>query len=190
MPEEIARLGSLNKKSEKVFGVRNVPLILYEEVSRTFGTGDELVRQLEAGHFFRQRLLDPNDGRIGRETTICVRTSPTRDPLVMFELWPANMFTLKEDEDSVFYPRPVLEIHAGPASTGSWSAFYGDKIRENCWIKLAHPGEIGATSSYVPFVSMLMIRSHQLAIDPRCVSREYWSVPYVWPEAPDIGRSG
>lgn len=182
MTEELAKSEALSKTNQP-FGITNVPWILYNELRKKFGIGDEVCSGgLSEKDFIRRSNLDPANPLLGGPWTAVARLRFGR--AMSLRLWDYHWEELFErlkgaydrptldDFVSIAY-RPVLEISAGPRSDGIWSAGKGNHLVEAGKIEML-PHDL--KSRDIPFMTMVMLRAHQIALHPSCTSDSYWEV--------------
>lgn len=155
--------------SQTGFKFDEAPLLLFEEISKYLGCGEE--KHIKTGGLkYRVRELNPNHRATGFAGAIGYSKPAEFAFFVIWEGVPENT------NPNLFEPKPILKITAGPQFTRSWAYGSGNLIVEI--IEAETPSGMGGISLLSPaikLVSLVLLRAHQLVTDPNCVKpRRYW----------------
>src|SRR5258708_27738573 len=149
--------------TRKQFTITDVPVILFEELSRHFGIGDEekyetpLWVTTNQGDFSRIRDLNKDHPLVGFLGRLSLSGAGTQLYLKLFSRGRADNQQIWEDSSN-----PILEVQGGITN-----------IYKSPWHRV-NIRDIDFSSPAMKLVGMILIRAHQLATDPRCFDRPYW----------------
>src|SRR3989344_6691938 len=170
-------------KRQMTFGISNVPWILYCELRQRFGIGEEISwHELSDYEFHRRTIMADSHTILGRLRTIEVQRFNDQFTLGLWDYeWEERFQKEKESYErglSLSYfvssiHRPILELKAGMVSAGVWSAGRGNLLMVNAKVELK---ELNLRCPEIPFLVNVLLRAHQIAIHPQCVSDKYWEV--------------
>ena len=108
------------------FTVGDIPLLLFEELSRHFGIGeDECWKNPENDNHTKRRDLDPAHPHIGFKARAAFRKLQRTN---YFELWDGDILDSEKRYGGVSYP--LIKISAGVQNAGLWAYGRGNLMAE------------------------------------------------------------
>lgn len=146
---------------ENKFPIAAVPFLLYREVSKSLGIGEEFQITSNSWNYYMKKL-NPDSPATGFNGAVGIRKELHN--VLTFVLWwsaPNTNDTITQD--------PVLKISGGPSIDPSSSV-----VREKLWMHLDQYGGGFQLTQESKLIWAAIYRAIDLSKDPNCVSKEYW----------------
>ncbi|MBI4059748.1 hypothetical protein HY406_01670 [Candidatus Giovannonibacteria bacterium] len=157
-------------KSRLQFTVSDIPLLLFGEISRHLGIGEEdFWKNPENDNYTKGRDLDPAHPHIGFKARISFRK--IRET-AYFELWDKDILDFEKRHEDISYP--FLRVVAGIQSAGIWAYGHGNLMAESGSVHFRME-DFSLQSPSLRLIALITFRASQMATNPNRVPGErYW----------------
>ncbi len=163
-----------DSKTISEFKVFHIPIILFEEISKSLGISDPRKIRARGGEYSLIEI-NPNHHNTGFKGAIGLKISDNFTNFILWERIP------KGKPDDVFEPTPILEITARIASTGTWAYGRGNLMKEEITAELGsltYGFSLQRPTSKL--VAMIIHRAHLLTQNPSFKNQRFWQAQ-AWP---------
>lgn len=153
-----------------------IPLLLYEEISRAYCTGEEVRKENYGGGFIKWRPLDGENLRVGFRGTIGIRKQFDH---YLFTLWSRTFEDIHIGDEFDYLKRmsEVLEILSGPRDAGMWAYGRGRFIAHTTRLTFRMkdtPLNDLSIAPVVQFASLIVSYASQIANHPLGQEQSFW----------------
>ena len=151
-------------EQQPTFSITDIPFILFEEMSRVLGLGEEDKHETPMDapsnpeNFVRWRKLDKDNPLVGFHGLIRLHGFGTQLYFDLYSSSHADTQRLWEDRSD-----PIITVEGGITN-----------MTKNPWHRVKMRN-MDFSSPAMKMVGMVIVRAHQLATDPRCADQPYWT---------------
>ena len=145
--------------------IRELPKVLFEEISKKYGQGEEKDLVYDGFRYSSFRELDPV--KTGYRGAIGFGQDGNH---AFFVLW--SGVPEKGEGRSVGFPKPIVRTVAGPQYAGIWAFGNGSRMKETAYAEIDFPGTVHLEYPSTPLIGEILLRAHTLTKEAE--KSEYW----------------